>query len=333
MKKLFVFIVAVFLAANAFAQSPQKMSYQAVIRDVSNNLVTSHAVGMRVSILQGSVTGTEVYKEIYNPNPETNVNGLIAINIGAGIPLSGAFSAINWANGPFFIKIETDPTGGTNYSITGTSELMSVPYALFSLNGTPGPQGPKGDTGAKGIDGATPTIGVDGYWYINGVKTTTKAEGTDGICPAITIGTDYYWYINGVNTGVKAKGETGATGSNGATPIIGVDGYWYINGVKTTTMAKGENGATGAKGDKGDTGATGPQGPAGPAVSTSAVCVSASSYWDVSSQRDIYSPGSCSCSGTTVSRVSSPCTITSNTGTCSAKDGGIYHGECCICRP
>ena len=77
-----------FLLSTSFAQSPQKMSYQAVIRDNDNALVKSHAVGMRVSILLGSETGTEVYKEIYNPNPQTNANGLVTIEIGGGIPLT-----------------------------------------------------------------------------------------------------------------------------------------------------------------------------------------------------------------------------------------------------
>jgi hypothetical protein len=108
------------------------MSYQAVIRNSSNNLVISSPVGIQVSILQGSVSGTEVFKETYNPNPQTNANGLVTIEIGSGIALSGSFSSINWANGPYFIKTEIDILGGTNYTITGISELLSVPYALHS---------------------------------------------------------------------------------------------------------------------------------------------------------------------------------------------------------
>ncbi len=117
-----------------FSQSPQRMSYQAVIRNSSNALVTSKEIGMRVSILQGTTTGQEVYKEIYNPNPQTNANGLVSIEIGGGIPITGTFPGINWANGPYFIKTETDPTGGTNYTISGTSQLLSVPYALYAGN-------------------------------------------------------------------------------------------------------------------------------------------------------------------------------------------------------
>jgi len=121
-----------FIITSSFAQAPQKMSYQAVIRNTAGALVQSSPISMRVSILQGSITGTEVYKEIYNPNPQTNANGLVTIEIGGGIPVTGTFSGINWSNGPYFIKIETDPAGGTNYSITNTSQLLSVPYALHS---------------------------------------------------------------------------------------------------------------------------------------------------------------------------------------------------------
>ena len=95
---------------SAFSQTPEKMSYQAVIRDASNALVTNQNIGMRVSVLQGSAMGTEVYKEIYNPNPTTNSNGLITVEIGTGIPLTGTFASINWSNGIYFIKSETDPT-------------------------------------------------------------------------------------------------------------------------------------------------------------------------------------------------------------------------------
>jgi uncharacterized protein (TIGR02145 family) len=112
------------------AQSPEKMSYQAVIRDANDDLVAGSTVGMQVSILQGSAEGTAVYVETHTP--ATNANGLMTIEIGAGTGVSGDFSAIDWSAGPYFLKTETDPAGGTNYTITGTSQLLSVPYALHS---------------------------------------------------------------------------------------------------------------------------------------------------------------------------------------------------------
>ncbi len=132
MKKVYMLLLTVTLAAVSIAQAPEKMSFQAVIRDAGDQLVTNQEVGLRVSILQSSIDGTVVYQEIYNPNPETNNNGLLTIEIGGGVPLTGTFSDIDWSAGPYFIKTETDPSGGTTYTITGTSQLLSVPYALHS---------------------------------------------------------------------------------------------------------------------------------------------------------------------------------------------------------
>ena len=106
------------------------MSYQAVIRNNSNQLVTNTQVGMQISVLQGSASGTAVYVETQTPT--TNANGLLSVEIGAGTMVIGDFTTIDWANGPFFLKTETDPTGGTSYSITGASQLLSVPYALHA---------------------------------------------------------------------------------------------------------------------------------------------------------------------------------------------------------
>ena len=155
--KTVVMLVIYGSLTTSFAQTPEKMSYQAVIRNAANTLLINQTIGMRVSILQGSATGTEVYKEIYNPNPTTNSNGLITVEIGAGIPITGTFASINWSNGIYFIKTETDPTGGTNYSIVGTSQLLSVPYALYAKNsGTPS----WGLSGNTGTNPATNFIGT-----------------------------------------------------------------------------------------------------------------------------------------------------------------------------
>lgn len=131
MKKLFTVLTAVLLTASMFAQSPQKMSYQAVIRNASNNLVTSTNIGMQISILQGTADGSPVYVETQTPT--TNANGLVSIEIGTGTVESGNFTTINWANGPYFIKTETAVEAPlTTYTITGTSQLLSVPYALHA---------------------------------------------------------------------------------------------------------------------------------------------------------------------------------------------------------
>jgi hypothetical protein len=138
MKKLYTILAAVLVTASTFAQSPEKMSYQAVVRDSGDNLVTSQVVGMRISILQGT---TAVYVETQTPT--TNVNGLVTLEIGgsSATVVSGTFSTIDWSTGTYFIKTETDPTGDTTYTITGTSQLLSVPYALQSKTATTLPGG------------------------------------------------------------------------------------------------------------------------------------------------------------------------------------------------
>ena len=136
MKRIITVVAALFMAASLWAQSPEKMSYQAVVRDASNTLVTSQAVGMQISILQGGATGPAVYVE--TQTPAANSNGLVSLEIGTGSIVSGGFINIDWANGPYYIKTETDPTGGTSYTITGTSQLLSVPYALHAKTATNG---------------------------------------------------------------------------------------------------------------------------------------------------------------------------------------------------
>jgi len=130
MKRLFICFVLLILISDAFSQSPEKMSYQSVIRNSNNQLVTNQVVGMKISILQSTPTGTAVYSETQTPT--TNANGLVTVEIGGGTVTSGTFASIDWANGPYFLKTETDPTGGTNYTITGICQLLSVPYALYA---------------------------------------------------------------------------------------------------------------------------------------------------------------------------------------------------------
>jgi hypothetical protein len=132
MKKLFTQLMVISITFSLFAQPPQKMSYQCVVRNSTDALVTNQSVAIRISILQGTISGTAVYQEAYNPNPQTNANGLLSLEIGSGLAITGTFSEIDWSSGPYFLKTETDPAGGTNYTIIGTSQLLSVPYAMYA---------------------------------------------------------------------------------------------------------------------------------------------------------------------------------------------------------
>lgn len=121
-----------------FAQPPQKMTYQAVIRDNKKALIVSKPIGLRIQIKQGTPTNpNSVYTEVYNPAPVTNVNGLLSVEIGNGNPTD--FNLIDWSNGPFYIWTDADVSGlgGINYTISGYSQLVSVPYALYAKNAGP----------------------------------------------------------------------------------------------------------------------------------------------------------------------------------------------------
>ncbi len=134
MKRNLFFAVALlwacyFQITTAFAQAPQKMSYQAVIRNSSDNLVTNTQIGIKINIRQDTPSGTIFYTETQTPT--TNENGLMSIEIGS----DPTFGLIDWSAGPYYIetKVAVVPPL-TTYTITGTTQLLSVPYALYAAN-------------------------------------------------------------------------------------------------------------------------------------------------------------------------------------------------------
>jgi hypothetical protein len=292
MKRIYSILAVLFLTINVFAQAPKKMSYQAVIRKSNNTLLASSPVGIKISILKDSATGTIVFAETYSPNPVTNANGLVSLEIGTGTAITGTFAAINWATGPYFIKTETDPTGGTAYSITGTNELMSVPYALFSANGTPGPQGPAGTNGSNGTNGISVTnttiIGdslfttlsngqIINAGYVTGAQGATGAAGANGtngtngisVTNTTVIGDSLFTTLSNGQI-INAGYVTGAQGMQGLTGATGPQGPIGLTGATGAQGPIGLTGATGAAGPIGLTGATGPAGPQGPTGLTGA---------------------------------------------------------------
>ena len=129
MKKIYTILTSIILTANVFAQSPEGINYQAVIRDASSNILSNQTVGIQFQLLQGSPTGTAVYTETHTTN--TDNFGLVALVLGEGTT-GDDFSTIDWANGPYFLEIAADVSGGTTYNVLGTQQLMSVPYALYA---------------------------------------------------------------------------------------------------------------------------------------------------------------------------------------------------------
>jgi hypothetical protein len=111
-------------------QAPQKINFQSILRNTSGEIVANKAVSLKISILSGSINGISVYTETHTKT--TDASGLISLQIGNGTVLSGAFSAILWGNAAYFIKLEADFNGGSNYVLLGKQEIMSVPYALYA---------------------------------------------------------------------------------------------------------------------------------------------------------------------------------------------------------
>jgi uncharacterized protein (TIGR02145 family) len=171
------FLIAIgSLSTDAYSQ-PQKMSYQAVVRNASNALIVSTQIGMKISVLQGTASGTLIYAETQTPT--TNGNGLATVEIGSGNAVTGTFASIDWSTGVYFIKTETDPAGGTNYSITGISQLLSVPYALFAKSAE------------NGVKLSGNNAGDMLYW--NGTAWINVTAGTSGQILSMSSGNAPVW--------------------------------------------------------------------------------------------------------------------------------------------
>ena len=127
MKKLVTLLFAIATFATLYAQVPKGFNYQAVVRNSAGNLMINRNVGVNISILQGSETGTVVYSQ--ESNVTTNANGLFTLIVGDN---SNDFANINWANGPYYIKSEIDLNGGRNYTLSTIQKILAVPYAHYA---------------------------------------------------------------------------------------------------------------------------------------------------------------------------------------------------------
>ncbi len=119
-------LLCFFISTIVLAQD--KMTFQSVVRD-NNGKPVNGLIRARITLLQGSETGTIVFQETHYDVP-TNVNGLATLQIGDGSNTQGSLSAIDWSQSPYFIRVEIDPTGGPNFSINTVSKMQSVPYAF-----------------------------------------------------------------------------------------------------------------------------------------------------------------------------------------------------------
>jgi hypothetical protein len=161
MKNLLLSVIAIAtISLSSLGQAPEGFKYQAVVRNASNTILINQAVGLRMTIQQDSIGGTPVYQETFATT--TNAYGLVNLEIGTGTVVSGTFTNIDWSAGPYFMETAVDVTGGTSYTVMGTSQLMSVPYALYAKTSgnSQGPQGPQGVPGPVGANGAAGQGGV-----------------------------------------------------------------------------------------------------------------------------------------------------------------------------
>jgi hypothetical protein len=241
MKQLILLSVIAVLTMQLSAQVPQKMNYQAVVRNSSGQpLAGGTSVSVRFQIHDGSAAGPVVFQE--NQIAITNQFGLVYLVIGN----NGNMGAIDWSTGAKYLQVEIDQAGGSNYTDMGTSQLLSVPYALFAGNSSSGPRGATGPTGANGNTGAT---GQQGSMGVNGATGATGPTGATG---------------NPGQAGQDGKdGVTGATGNPGQAGQDGKDGKDGVTGATGPTGATGDPGQSGQDGKDGKDGVTGATGPTG----------------------------------------------------------------------
>ena len=181
--KVKVILVFVFFSYLSFSQSPQKFTYQSIIKNSSGYLLKNQDVGLRISVLSNSSNGIEVYSEEHFPT--SNSNGLVTLIIGEGLT-NDNFSEIQWGDGEYFLKVEVDPEGGNSYIMNQTSQLLSVPYALYA-----------GNSGSK-----LNLLGQDFITLQDQTLTINKVDLTDDVNGVLTI-------------------ANGGTGSSTA-PMVGV---------------------------------------------------------------------------------------------------------------
>lgn len=235
MKKIFVVVMSQLIISTAIlAQTPQRFSYQAIVRNASNALLSNQSIGMRISILQGSATGTASYVETHTAT--TNAQGLINLEIGGGTVVSGSFSGINWGTGSYFVKTETDPAGGTNYSLVATSRLQGVPYAMHAA------------TAGNGVTNGTSNNQIM-YW--NGSSWVALNPGVNG--QVLTM-------CNGVLTwtnGGQCQGALGALNCSAATQTGTLSQGITASGVSVSVPYTDGNGGVHGGQSVGSTGVTG----------------------------------------------------------------------------
>lgn len=227
-----------------FAQAPEGINYQAVIRNNSGDVLSNNNVGLQISLYENTAEGTLVYQESFQTT--TDNFGLVNIVIGQGLNISGSFENVDWSNGPFFIEIAADENGGANFEVIGSQELMSVPYALYAKTAGNGPQGIQGETGPQGVQGETGPQGIQGETGAQGIQGEAGAQGIQG-----DTGPQGVQGEQGIQGNTGTQGDTGPQGAQGDT---GPQGEQGIQGVQGEQGVQGDAGPQGIQGNTGNDG-------------------------------------------------------------------------------
>lgn len=258
MRKFLLFTLTLLYTCTAiYAGVASGFNYQAVVRDASGNIIQNQPVSMRFTIRDSTPAGAIVFQQTDTVIP--NSFGIITVIVGGGTIVTGTLDGVDWGNNNKFMQVEADLTGGTSYTDMGTTQIMSVPLAMYAAtsgSSTPGPQGPAGPVGPQGPAGADGAPGAQGPQGPVGPQGPAGATGIQG--PVGPTGAD------GIQGPTGPRGTTGAQGETGPTGPAGADGIQGPTGPQGPAGLNGAVGLTGATGAKGDTGATGPQGEQGP---------------------------------------------------------------------
>lgn len=228
------------------AQAPQRMSYQSVLRDNANQLIANKQVRLRVSMLADSMNATPVYTETHQVT--TNAQGLIQLEIGGGTVVAGSYASIPWSKGRLFIKSDIDPTGGTNYALSSTTQLLSVPYAQYAGDL---PVSKSGDTvrignakllipgsvllsSGAGNAPASLSEGLVAYYPFNGNANDMSGKGNNGSVSAATLTTDrfgnsnYAYSFNGSSSHIRVNHSSSLNSSS-----VSISGWFNTNTLPT----------------------------------------------------------------------------------------------------
>ncbi len=215
MKRILSILFITCFTISTFAKTPQSFKYQAAVRDAQGNPLANKTVSLRIGILAGSFDGQATYSETHQTT--TNAFGLVNLEIGKGSPKTGAFAAIDWSTGSYFVKVECDPDGGSNYALLGTSQLLSVPYALYAEKSGNGFSGDYNDLQNKPDLSSFLTAGQinpfsGSYNDLTDKPDLTKYLTTDDMAPGgvpklrvsrqgdtLSLGKDNYVFIQGIS--------------------------------------------------------------------------------------------------------------------------------------